>query len=186
MRNRASTTRWRWLRSSRPSSCACTSCRARIITFRIYRRRIIDENRWRASRYGLEGKLIDFGREAEVETRSLVAGASRICRRRSRRARDPPRNRARRADPARRERVRIDSSKSGRGRAICAQWSIRSCAKPTRAWRSRRRSPHRWPEFGPVSASRFACQWRNMRSAEARATIARSRRIASRAISTQC
>ena len=41
-------------------------------TFRVYRRRLLDENRWRASRYGLEGKLIDFGREAEVETRSLL------------------------------------------------------------------------------------------------------------------
>ena len=40
-------------------------------TFRVYRRRLLDENRWRASRYGIEGKLIDFGREAEVETRSL-------------------------------------------------------------------------------------------------------------------
>jgi len=42
------------------------------ITFRVYRRRLLDENRWRASRYGIEGKLIDFGREAEVETRSLL------------------------------------------------------------------------------------------------------------------
>jgi carboxylate-amine ligase len=42
------------------------------LSFRIYRRRLIDENRWRAARYGLEGKLIDFGREAEVETRRLV------------------------------------------------------------------------------------------------------------------
>src|SRR3954463_13583943 len=41
-------------------------------SFRIYRRRILDENRWRASRYGLDGKLIDFGREAEVETRQLM------------------------------------------------------------------------------------------------------------------
>ena len=39
---------------------------------RIYRRRLIDENRWRASRYGIDGKLIDFGRETEVETRSLL------------------------------------------------------------------------------------------------------------------
>ena len=30
------------------------------------------ENRWRASRYGIDGKLIDFGRETEVETRSLL------------------------------------------------------------------------------------------------------------------
>jgi carboxylate-amine ligase len=42
------------------------------ITFRLYRRRLLDENRWRASRYGIDGKLIDFGREAEVETRSLL------------------------------------------------------------------------------------------------------------------
>src|SRR5213593_2934469 len=42
------------------------------ITFRIYRRRLLDENRWRAARYGIEGKLIDFGREAEVDERSLL------------------------------------------------------------------------------------------------------------------
>lgn len=42
------------------------------VSFRIYRRRVIDENRWRASRYGLDGKLIDFGRKCEVETRSLI------------------------------------------------------------------------------------------------------------------
>src|SRR6195256_4270952 len=41
-------------------------------TFRVYRRRLLDENRWRASRYGIGGKLIDFGREAEVETRDLL------------------------------------------------------------------------------------------------------------------
>src|ERR1700726_1667741 len=42
------------------------------ITFRVYRRRLLDENRWRASRYGIDGKLIDFGKETEVETRSLL------------------------------------------------------------------------------------------------------------------
>jgi carboxylate-amine ligase len=45
---------------------------SRNITFRLYRRRLLDENRWRASRYGIDGKLIDFGREAEVETRALL------------------------------------------------------------------------------------------------------------------
>ena len=43
------------------------------ITFRIYRRRLLDENRWRAARYGIDGKLIDFGREAEVDERSLLS-----------------------------------------------------------------------------------------------------------------
>jgi carboxylate-amine ligase len=42
------------------------------MSFRIYRRRLIDENRWRASRYGIDGKLIDFGRETEIDTRSLL------------------------------------------------------------------------------------------------------------------
>src|SRR5206468_10914550 len=41
-------------------------------TFRIYRRRLLDENRWRAARYGIDGKLIDFGKEAEGEERSLL------------------------------------------------------------------------------------------------------------------
>jgi glutamate---cysteine ligase / carboxylate-amine ligase len=45
---------------------------SRNITFRVYRRRLLDENRWRASRYGIDGKLIDFGREAEVDTRTLL------------------------------------------------------------------------------------------------------------------
>src|SRR5438105_12026768 len=38
----------------------------------IYRRRLLDENRWRAARYGIDGKLIDFGRETEVDERSLL------------------------------------------------------------------------------------------------------------------
>jgi carboxylate-amine ligase len=41
-------------------------------TFRVYRRRLLDENRWRASRYGIDGKLIDFGKETEVDARSLL------------------------------------------------------------------------------------------------------------------
>ena len=41
-------------------------------TFRIHRRRLLDENRWRASRYGIDGALIDFGKKREVETRSLI------------------------------------------------------------------------------------------------------------------
>jgi carboxylate-amine ligase len=41
-------------------------------TFRLYPRRLLDENRWRASRYGIDGKLIDFGKKRAVETRSLI------------------------------------------------------------------------------------------------------------------
>lgn len=40
--------------------------------WRIYRRALIEENKWRAARYGIEGKLIDFGKEAEVPMRQLI------------------------------------------------------------------------------------------------------------------
>jgi glutamate---cysteine ligase / carboxylate-amine ligase len=40
--------------------------------FRLYRRALIEENKWRAARYGIEGKLIDFGKEAEVPMRDLA------------------------------------------------------------------------------------------------------------------
>ena len=40
--------------------------------FRLYRRSLLMENKWRAARYGLEGKLIDFGKQMEVPERELV------------------------------------------------------------------------------------------------------------------
>ncbi len=40
--------------------------------FRLYRRALIMENKWRASRYGLDGKLVDFGKQAEVPARELM------------------------------------------------------------------------------------------------------------------
>src|ERR1700686_521347 len=40
--------------------------------FRLYRRALIMENKSRAARYGLDGKLIDFGRRIEVPMRDLV------------------------------------------------------------------------------------------------------------------
>ena len=42
------------------------------VTFRSYQKRLLDENRWRAGRYGLDGKLIDFGRKCEVDERDLL------------------------------------------------------------------------------------------------------------------
>jgi carboxylate-amine ligase len=30
------------------------------------------ENKWRASRYGMDGKMIDFGKQIEVPTRDLI------------------------------------------------------------------------------------------------------------------
>ena len=41
-------------------------------SWRRYRHHLVTENKWRAVRYGLDGKLIDFGRQEEVETRQLI------------------------------------------------------------------------------------------------------------------
>ena len=40
--------------------------------FRLYRRALIQENKWRAVRWGLDGKLIDFGKQIEVPVRGLI------------------------------------------------------------------------------------------------------------------
>jgi glutamate---cysteine ligase / carboxylate-amine ligase len=42
-------------------------------TFRHYSRALIMENKWRAARYGIDGKLIDFGKQKEVPVRDLIA-----------------------------------------------------------------------------------------------------------------
>ncbi|GGB84532.1 carboxylate-amine ligase [Dyadobacter sediminis] len=42
------------------------------LSFRPYHRMLINENKWRAARYGIHGKLIDFGKQEEVEYSILV------------------------------------------------------------------------------------------------------------------
>ncbi len=41
-------------------------------SWRLYRKYLIDENKWRALRYGIDGKLIDFGKKQEVPFPQLV------------------------------------------------------------------------------------------------------------------
>ncbi|MBX3076907.1 carboxylate-amine ligase [Candidatus Obscuribacterales bacterium] len=41
--------------------------------FRLYRRALLQENKWRALRYGIDGKLIDFGKQEEVPVKELIA-----------------------------------------------------------------------------------------------------------------
>ena len=41
-------------------------------SWRIYRRALIEENKWRAARYGIEGKMIDFGKEQEIPMKVLI------------------------------------------------------------------------------------------------------------------
>ncbi len=42
------------------------------LTFRVYAHDLIEENKWRAVRYGLDGKLIDFGKQQELPARDLI------------------------------------------------------------------------------------------------------------------
>lgn len=44
----------------------------RNLSFRQYRRSLLMENKWRAVRYGLDGKLIDWGRQIELPARELI------------------------------------------------------------------------------------------------------------------
>jgi carboxylate-amine ligase len=42
------------------------------MTFRVYPAELIEENKWRAVRYGVGGKLIDFGHETEKPATDLI------------------------------------------------------------------------------------------------------------------
>lgn len=44
----------------------------RNLTFRRHHKMLIEENKWRAVRYGLDGKMIDFGKRKEVPCRDLI------------------------------------------------------------------------------------------------------------------
>jgi carboxylate-amine ligase len=42
------------------------------MTYRIYPSTLIEENKWRVVRFGLDGKLVDFGKEQEAPARELI------------------------------------------------------------------------------------------------------------------
>jgi carboxylate-amine ligase len=46
--------------------------REKNLGFRRYHRALIEENKWRAARWGIDGKLIDFGKRKEVPMRQLA------------------------------------------------------------------------------------------------------------------
>jgi len=50
--------------------------RSKNLNFIQYSRALINENKWRASRYGVDGRLIDFGKEEEVNT---CIGCNQAC-----------------------------------------------------------------------------------------------------------
>ena len=52
--------------------CRLTRLIEKNLGFRLYRRMLIQENKWRAVRYGLDGMMIDFGKQKEVPTTDLI------------------------------------------------------------------------------------------------------------------
>lgn len=42
------------------------------LTFRVYPTALIEENKWRAVRYGLDGRLMDLGKQEELPARALI------------------------------------------------------------------------------------------------------------------
>lgn len=48
------------------------------LQFRPYPRSLIAENKWRAVRYGLDGKLVDFGKQQQLPARTLVRELLRL------------------------------------------------------------------------------------------------------------
>jgi carboxylate-amine ligase len=50
----------------------CWKLRKQNMTFRVYSPALIEENKWRAMRFGLDGKLIDMGKQIEMPARELI------------------------------------------------------------------------------------------------------------------
>ena len=51
----------------------CWKLRRSNMSFRVYPSALIEENKWRAVRYGLDGNLIDFGKQEELPAKKLIA-----------------------------------------------------------------------------------------------------------------
>jgi carboxylate-amine ligase len=54
------------------TACKLWHLHARNLDFRQYSRALLMENKFRAVRYGLDGKMIDFGKQIEVPARELI------------------------------------------------------------------------------------------------------------------
>jgi len=54
------------------TACKLWHLHAQNIDFRQYSRALLMENKFRAVRYGLDGKMIDFGKQVEVPARELI------------------------------------------------------------------------------------------------------------------
>ena len=54
------------------TACKLWHLHAKNLDFRQYSRPLLMENKFRAVRYGLDGKMIDFGKQIEVPARELI------------------------------------------------------------------------------------------------------------------
>ena len=54
------------------TACKLWHLHSRNVDYRAYSRALLMENKFRAVRYGLDGKMIDFGKQAEVPARDLI------------------------------------------------------------------------------------------------------------------
>ena len=73
-------------RSRRRSSSSCIGCARATSASASYHRALIEENKWRAARWGIDGKLIDFGKRRRGADARARARAARVRRRRGGRA----------------------------------------------------------------------------------------------------
>ena len=103
--------------------------RERNLGFRLYHRALIEENKWRAARWGIDGKLIDFGKRREVPMRELAARAARVRRRRGGRAGEPAGDRVRADDSDRRDQRGEAAARCTARPATCARSSSRSSTR---------------------------------------------------------
>jgi YbdK family carboxylate-amine ligase len=117
------------------------------VTFRDYSSRLIDENKWRAMRFGLSGKLIDFGRQVEKPRPSSSASSSSGSSATPSTSSAPARRSSTPTASSTRGRAPTGSSPSTSARGASRPWSTRSSPRRPRASRSSRgrRCSRRWP-----------------------------------------
>ena len=102
------------------------------MTFRVYSADLIEENKWRAVRYGLGGKLIDFGKRVELPAPEAIRELIEwflddvLDELGTRKEVDMP------STSCSTVRVRSGSWRRTRVRATCARWSISSSSRRPR------------------------------------------------------
>ena len=101
------------------------------MTFRVYPTALIEENKWRAVRYGLDGKLIDLGKDQELPGPRAGPRADRVVRRRrAGRAGQPEGSGVRLPDPGAGHQRRPAARHASGGPAISRPWWTRSSPRP--------------------------------------------------------